>query len=104
MPGRATVDLSYHTFTREPTARQVHVDKGCIVDVDAEGRLVGVEIIGSRTLTEMLPAILAKARFPKEDHEPDARFCSAAGPAASRYGLAPLHHPGLQGTSGPQVP
>jgi len=63
-----TVDVSYSKLTSEPIARQVWADErgSCILDVDAEDRLVGVEIIGNCTLVEVLPLIFAKARFPKE--------------------------------------
>ena len=55
---------SYLRFSDQPVANpQVFVDEGCILDLDAEGRLVGVEIIGPRILTDVLPAIFARARF-----------------------------------------
>jgi uncharacterized protein YuzE len=60
----STLDASYHKFSSEPVANpQVFVDEGCILDLDAAGHLVGIEIIGPRTLLEVLPAILARARF-----------------------------------------
>jgi uncharacterized protein YuzE len=57
-------DASYFQFSDRPVANpQIFVDEGCILDLDTEGRLVGVEIIGPRTLTDVLPAILARAKF-----------------------------------------
>jgi uncharacterized protein YuzE len=64
-PGVADLlDVSYHRFSEEPVASpQLFVDEGCILDLDAQGRLVGVEIIGPRTLAEVMPAVLARATF-----------------------------------------
>lgn len=60
----AEVNASYFRFSDQPIANpQLFIDEGCILDLDADGRLVGIEIIGSRTLTEILPAVLARARF-----------------------------------------
>jgi uncharacterized protein YuzE len=61
----ARVEASYvRTFKRRAEiARQVFVDEGCILDVTAEGHLVGIEIIGDRTIFDVLPLVLAKARF-----------------------------------------
>jgi uncharacterized protein YuzE len=60
----STLNASYYRLSSEPVANpQVFVDEGCILDLDADGRLVGIEIIGLRTLLEVLPAILARARF-----------------------------------------
>jgi hypothetical protein len=58
------IDASYFRFSDQPIANpQVSVDDGCILDLDADGRLVGVEIIGPRTLQDVLPAVLRRARF-----------------------------------------
>jgi uncharacterized protein YuzE len=58
------VEASYYRFSTEPVANpQLFVDEGCILDLDADGRLIGVEIIGQRTLTEVMPAVLALAKF-----------------------------------------
>jgi uncharacterized protein YuzE len=60
----ATVTASYHRFSNQPVANpQIFVDEGCILDLDADGHLIGIEIIGPRTLLEVLPAILVRARF-----------------------------------------
>ncbi len=58
------VDATYTYFLQGvEIARQVCVDEGCILDVTAEGHLVGIEIIGERTIFDVLPLVLAKARF-----------------------------------------
>ena len=60
----ALPDPKYVRFSDQPIANpQVFIDEGCILDLDAEGRLVGVEILDSRTLADVLPAILSQARF-----------------------------------------
>ena len=60
----STLDASYFRVSNEPIANpQLFIDEGCILDLDAAGRLVGIEIIGSRTLLQVLPAILSRVRF-----------------------------------------
>lgn len=60
----SVIDASYFRFSAEPVVSpQVFVDEGCILDLDADGRLVGVEIIGPRTLVDVLPKLLARAGF-----------------------------------------
>ena len=65
MPSIAALpDPKYVRFSDQPIANpQVFVDAGCILDLDADGRLVGVEILDSRTLTDVMPAVLSRARF-----------------------------------------
>jgi uncharacterized protein YuzE len=59
-----SVEASYTTIRVGQVARTVEIDPGCLVDIDPDGRVLGVEIIGPRSLVEVVPAILARVRFP----------------------------------------
>lgn len=57
------VDASYFRVADLPVDRQRQLDPGIILDLTEDGRLVGVEIIGHRTLAEVLELVLQTGRF-----------------------------------------
>jgi uncharacterized protein YuzE len=50
-----------HTFS----LRQLQIGPGTILDLDEDGRVLGVETIGDVPLATVLAQVLDRARFPK---------------------------------------
>jgi uncharacterized protein YuzE len=57
------VQASYFRVADLPIGGQRQLDPGVSLDITQDGRLVGVEIIGPRTLAEVLELVLQAGRF-----------------------------------------
>lgn len=84
-------DALYITLTDEPVANTTEVDSGTLVDLDAAGRVVGIEVIRPNRpwpLDEIL------ARFDLTASQ--KRELRAYFPAAPQTSVPPAHEPSLR--------
>jgi hypothetical protein len=64
-----TVDLEASYLVIRPhdhSPRQLQIGPGTILDLDEEGRVLGVETIGDVPLGTVLAQVLDRARFPRK--------------------------------------
>jgi hypothetical protein len=62
----AQIEASYLVIRpHEFSPRQLSIGPGTILDLDDEGRVVGVETIGDVPLGTVLAQVLDRARFPR---------------------------------------
>ena len=52
------IEAGYVYLSHEPVARTVEINDGLLVDVDADGKVIGIEVIGHALTSDDLMAII----------------------------------------------